>query len=81
MPRLAIEDLNKALSYIDVKADWIGLREVNEITTYRAIRDGNPETNSRNIDHGLITNRKKTINSGAEDEMKQDQCFSVQPIF
>ena len=35
-------NLKKALSNINIKADWIGLREVNETTTYRVIRDLNP---------------------------------------
>ena len=32
-------DLKKALDNINIKADWIGLREVKETTTYRIIRD------------------------------------------
>ena len=47
-------NLHKALSLISVKADWVGLREVKETTTYRIIRDGNPQTNSKSIDHGLM---------------------------
>ena len=47
-------NLHKTLSLIDVKVDWIGLREVKETTTYRIIRDGNPQTNSKNIDHGVM---------------------------
>ena len=47
-------DLQKALKKIDVSADWIGLREVQETSTYRIIRDGNPESNSINLDHGLM---------------------------
>ena len=47
-------NLHKALAAIDINADWVGLREVKETTTYRVIRDGNPQTNSRNIDHGVM---------------------------
>ena len=47
-------NLQNALSAIDIKADWVGLREVKETTTYRVVRDGNPQTNSRNTDHGLM---------------------------
>ena len=36
-------NLQDILSNIDISADWIGLREVNETTTYRVIRDGNPQ--------------------------------------
>tara|TARA_B000000532_G_scaffold169741_1_gene137259 strand:- start:2197 stop:3627 length:1431 start_codon:yes stop_codon:yes gene_type:complete len=47
-------DLQKALSNINISADWIGLREVQETSTYRVIRDGNPESNSINLDHGVM---------------------------
>ena len=47
-------DLKKALDNINVKADWIGLREVKESTTYRIIRDSNPESNSTTMDHGVM---------------------------
>ena len=47
-------DLKKALSCIDVKADWIGIREVKETTTYRIVRDLRPESNNINIDHGIM---------------------------
>ena len=47
-------DLKKILSNINVNADWIGLREVNESTTYRVIRDFNPESDSTFVDHGVM---------------------------
>ena len=47
-------DLKKALDNINLKADWIGLREVKETTTYRVIRDLNPESNHTNLDHGIM---------------------------
>ena len=47
-------NLKTALDNINIKADWIGLREVNETTTYRIIRDLNPESNSTTIDHGIM---------------------------
>ncbi len=47
-------DLQKALNNINISADWIGLREVQETSTYRVIRDGNPESNSINLDHGVM---------------------------
>ncbi len=46
--------LYDALSAIDVKVDWVGLREVKENTTYRIIRDGNPQANSRDVSHGIM---------------------------
>ena len=47
-------DLKKILSNINVKADWIGLREVDETTTHRVIRDLNPESDSTFVDHGIM---------------------------
>ena len=47
-------DLKKILSNINIKADWIGLREVDETTTYRVIRDNNPESDNTFIDHGIM---------------------------
>ena len=47
-------DLKKALDNINIKADWIGLREVKETTTYRIIRDLNPESNNMTTDHGIM---------------------------
>ena len=51
MSKLNLQD---ALSAIDIQADWVGLREVKESTTYRIIRDGNPQANSRGADHGVM---------------------------
>ncbi len=51
MSKLNLQD---ALSAIDIQADWVGLREVKESTTYRVIRDGNPQANSRGADHGVM---------------------------
>ena len=47
-------NLKKALDNINIKADWIGLREVKESTTYRIIRDLNPESNNTTLDHGIM---------------------------
>ena len=47
-------NLNKVLKNINIDADWIGLRHVKESTTYRVIRDGNPEENNTNIEHGIM---------------------------
>ena len=47
-------NLKQALDKINIKADWIGLREVNEKTTYRVIRDLNPESNHTTSDHGIM---------------------------
>ena len=49
-------DLNKILLKLrsDSKADWIGLREMKETTTYRVIRDLKPSSNNISIDHGIM---------------------------
>ena len=47
-------NLKKALSNINIKADWIGLREVKESTTFRIIRDLKPASNNISIDHGIM---------------------------
>ena len=46
--------LKELLNSIDIKADWIGIREVKELTTYRAVRDGNPKSNDRELTHGIL---------------------------
>ena len=47
-------NLKDMISRIDVSADWIGLREYKENTTYHMIRDKNPLSNGTNIDHGAV---------------------------
>ena len=49
-------DLNNVLSKLktNLKADWIGLREVKETTTHRIIRDLKPASNNVSIDHGIM---------------------------
>ena len=47
-------NLHKALDNINIPADWVGIRQVKETTTYRIIRDGNPEQNSIDLDRGVM---------------------------
>ena len=49
-------DLNKVLKNLrsESKADWIGLREMKETTTYRVVRDLKPASNNISIDHGIM---------------------------
>ena len=47
-------DLKKLLSQVDINVDWIGLREVREKSTYRVIRDGNPQANGAGTSHGIM---------------------------
>ena len=48
------KNLHNLLESIHISADWIGLREVHETTTYRWIRDGHPQVNSRDATHGIL---------------------------
>ena len=48
------KQLQNLLNAIDVPADWIGLREVDERTTVRFIRDGHPQTNAIAKTHGIM---------------------------
>ena len=47
-------NLKKILDKISINADWIGLREVKEVATYRVIRDNNPASNHRDQSHGIM---------------------------
>jgi predicted Zn-dependent protease len=47
-------DLERALADLDLTADWVGLRQVQEITTTRHMRDGLPETNGRSYTEGVM---------------------------
>ena len=47
-------NLRKMLNHLDANADWIGLREYRENTTYHVIRDKKPLTNETEIDHGIM---------------------------
>ena len=89
-------NLHKALATIDINADWVGLREVKEATTYRVIRDGNPQANSRDINHGVMIEvladgqfgyygcsnlNHENIQKGAEKALKQAKTAAKNPIF
>ena len=47
-------NLQQHLDRLDIPADWVGLRYVSETTTTRAIRDGNPQSNRRSCDRGVM---------------------------
>jgi predicted Zn-dependent protease len=48
------QQLKILLNAVDVPADWIGLREIDERTTIRFIRDGNPQSNARAKTYGIM---------------------------
>ena len=89
-------NLHKALAAIDINADWVGLREVRETTTYRVVRDGNPQANSRNTDHGVMVEvladgqfgyygcnnlNHENIQNAAEKALKQAKASAKNPIY
>ena len=89
-------NLQNVLSAIDINADWVGLREVRETTTYRVIRDGNPQANSRNTDHGVMVEvladgqfgyygcnnlKHENIQKAAEKALRQAKAAAKNPIF
>ena len=47
-------NLKEILGHLDVNADWVGLREYKENTTYHAIRDKKPLANETEIDNGIM---------------------------
>ncbi|MGG6297493.1 TldD/PmbA family protein [Leptolyngbya sp. AN02str] len=49
-----ISDLQHTLSTLDMPADWVGLRAVQEIASYRQVRDGLPEANHTSRDGGVM---------------------------
>ena len=89
-------NLNDILSKIDIPADWLGLREVKETTTYRVIRDGNPQANMQQFSRGIMIevladgqfgyygSRNldiQSIQNGAEKALHQAKTASNNPIF
>src|SRR5689334_4873813 len=47
--------LERALSQLKLpKTDWVGLREVKEVTTHRYVRDGKPQANNTVVSHGIM---------------------------
>lgn len=51
---LTAEHLTTALEQIDIAADWIGIRGVQETSTWRAMRDGLPQQNTRGLSQGAM---------------------------
>ena len=89
-------NLHDVLNKIDISADWVGLREVKEKTTYRVIRDANPQANMQDYSQGLMIEvladgqfgyygsrnlDLKNIQQGAEKALAHAQAASQNPIF
>ena len=89
-------NLNDIISKIDIPADWLGLREVKETTTYRVIRDGNPQANIQQHSRGIMVEvladgqfgyygsrnvDVRSIQNGAEKALQQARTAAKNPIF
>ncbi|AFY62408.1 putative Zn-dependent protease-like protein [Synechococcus sp. PCC 6312] len=53
-PPLEAPDLAQALTQINTQAEWISLRYVQEQTTTRSVRDGNPQVNHHDLSAGVM---------------------------
>ena len=73
-----MKDLNAVLNSIDIKADWIGLREVCENKTYRFIRDLNPQSNTRISSHGVMV---EVLSNGQFFRGKLNKTINKDSIF
>lgn len=51
---LMIGHLTATLEQIDIPADWIGIRALQETSAYRAMRDGHPQQNERALNRGAM---------------------------
>jgi predicted Zn-dependent protease len=49
-----MQELTSALNQIKTEADWVGLRQVTEKTSFRIVRDEKPERNVSAIDQGVM---------------------------
>ena len=47
-------NLKSIFKKLNVNADWFSVRKVYESNSYRMIRDGNPQANSKGISHGIM---------------------------
>ena len=47
-------NLKSIMNSVKADAEWFALRKVYESDTYRIIRDGNPQANSKNVSHGIM---------------------------
>ncbi len=46
--------LTATLEQIDIPADWIGIRAMQEVSSWRAMRDGRPQQNERGLSQGAM---------------------------
>ena len=49
-----IGPLTATLEQIDIPADWIGIRAMQEVSSWRAMRDGHPQQNERGLNQGAM---------------------------
>ncbi len=49
-----IGHLTSTLATFDIPADWVGIRASKEVSSWRAMRDGRPQTNERGLSQGAM---------------------------
>lgn len=47
-------DIHSSLNQIKLEADWVGLRQISEKTSFRAVRDEKPDANNVRFDQGIM---------------------------
>ena len=68
-------NLSNMISKLDINADWVGLREYKENTTYHVVRDKNPLANETEIDHGVMVEVLKNGQFGYFEKKKVGYFF------
>lgn len=49
-----LAELSRILSSLEIPADWVGLRAVQETAGYRSVRDGLPRSNGQSLSQGVM---------------------------
>ncbi len=47
-------DLQRSLDQLDLEVEWVGLRQVSEVSSTRTVRDGHPQSNHRERSTGVM---------------------------
>ena len=66
-------ELQQVLSQLDIPAEWVGMRAVRQASTYRAVRDEQPQENHRGLEQGVM------VEVMAQGQMGYGAVNSFQP--
>ncbi|MEO1146327.1 MAG: TldD/PmbA family protein [Cyanobacteria bacterium J06638_22] len=66
-------ELQHVLSQLDIPAEWVGMRAVRQASTYRAVRDEQPQENHRSLEQGVM------VEVMAQGQMGYGAVNSFQP--